>query len=222
MAVAHSVRNHIREQPVALTVILSILGYGLVVGTFAGVLDIYPTLSESQVDILTHLIAVINSITLVCLFAGVYYIMNNEYKKHGIAMFSSFMLILAFLVVYMIRVGGGETKALVGAPVLVEYAYLIMLAIHIILSIVSVPVVLYVVLLGISHSPSELATTMKARVGRIAAGAWILSLVLGIVTYLILNHIYENEPLGSLLLLALVAPVSWRETIKAIQNALDW
>jgi len=221
MAVAHSVRAHIRERPVALTVILSILGYGLVVGTFAGVLDIYPTLSEAQVDILTHLIAVINTITLVCLLAGVYYIMNDEYKKHGVAMFSGFVLILLFLVVYMIRVGGGETKALVGAPVLIEYAYLIMLAIHIILSIVAVPVVLYVVLLGISHTPSELANTMKARIGRIAAGAWILSLVLGIVTYLILNHIYENEPLGSLLLLALIAPVSWKDVSETLQKAVE-
>jgi putative membrane protein len=87
-----------------------------------------------------------------------------------------------------------------------------MLAIHIVLSVVSVPVVLYVVLLGLTHSPTELAETRKAQVGRIAASAWILSRFLGIVTYLLLNHVYASEPRDALLILAL-APVSVSELI---------
>lgn len=217
MAVTHTVKAGVRERPVLITAILTVVGYLLVVGTFLDWFDIYPTLTESQVDVLTHLIAVINTVTLVCLFAGVYFIANREYRKHGIAMFSAFVLILLFLVVYMVRVGGGETKSII-APDIVTILYLIMLAIHILLSIVSVPVVVYVVLLGLTYSPSELGNTLKARVGRIAAGAWILSLVLGIVTYLLLNHIYDNEPLGSLLLFGLLTPVSvdWRAKIRQI------
>jgi putative membrane protein len=68
-----------------------------------------------------------------------------------------------------------------------------MLAIHILLSIVAVPVVLYGLILGLTHTPEELRNTAHATVGRIAAGSWILSLVLGIVTYLMLNHIYDYE-----------------------------
>jgi len=69
--------------------------------------------------------------------------------------------------------------------------YLAMLAIHILLSILAVPVVLYALVLGLTHSKRELRTEVPhARVGRIAAGSWLLSLVLGVVTYVMLNHVY--------------------------------
>jgi len=116
-------------------------------------------------------------------------------------------------VVYLVRVGGGFEKRII-APGAVRVVYLVMLAIHILLSIVSVPVVLYAVLLGSTHTPSELAGTRKATVGRVAAGAWILSLSLGIITYLLLNHVYASEPREALVLLALAAPWSLRELPK--------
>jgi len=74
-----------------------------------------------------------------------------------------------------------------------------------------VPVVLYAVILGLTHTPSELRDTAHARVGRIAAAAWTLSLVLGIVTYVLLNHVYGWESRHALLLLWAVpsSPVAW-------------
>jgi putative membrane protein len=191
--------------------VLSVIGYALVIGTFAGVLNIYPDLSQSTVNLLSHLIAAINTTALPALVLGVYYIKNGDYGRHRAAMLTAFVLILLFLVVYLLKIGGGTEKSII-APDLVTIVYLIMLAIHIVLSVVSVPVVLYVVLLGLTHSPTELAETRKAQVGRIAASAWILSLFLGIVTYLLLNHVYASEPRDALLILAL-APVSVSELI---------
>ncbi|OYR76222.1 hypothetical protein DJ84_22685, partial [Halorubrum ezzemoulense] len=110
-------------------------------------------------------------------------------------------LILLFLGMYLPKVAGGGTKEFVldsayaWVPLWdwVYPAYLIMLAIHIILSVVSVPVVLYAIVLGLTHSERELRTeTPHRRVGRIAASAWILSLALGVVTYLLLNHLYDS------------------------------
>jgi putative membrane protein len=73
-------------------------------------------------------------------------------------------------------------------------AYLLMLAVHILLSILAVPLVIYAIVLGLTHTPEELRTeTPHKRVGRIAAGTWILSLSLGVVTYLLLNHLYAWE-----------------------------
>lgn len=209
MAVANRLRAGARARPAVLTLLLSVVGYGLVVGTFAGVVDVYPDLSKGTVNLLTHLIAVINTVALAALVAGVYFIKNREIRKHRAAMLTAFSLIILFLVVYLFRVGGGETKSLV-APDLVRIVYLVMLAIHILLSIVSVPVVLYAVVLGLTHTPAELQNTAHARVGRIAAGAWILSLALGIITYIMLNHIYSSEPLESLLLVGLVGTSSLR------------
>ncbi|MEF8757746.1 MAG: DUF420 domain-containing protein, partial [Halobacteriales archaeon] len=60
--------------------------------------------------------------------------------------------------------------------------------------IVAVPVVLYALILGLTHTPAELRNeTPHRRIGRIAAGTWIVSLVLGVVTYVMLNHIYGYE-----------------------------
>ena len=189
-------RHRLRENTLAATIALTIVGYALVIGTF--VLDLpYPELTQTQVNVLTHLIAVINAATTALLVLGWYWIRRGMVDRHRVAMVGAFVLILLFLVVYLLRVGGGGEKFFVG-PELVRYAYLAMLAVHILLSVVAVPVVLYALLLGLTHTPAELRGTSHARVGRIAAGSWILSLVLGVVTYLLLNHVYEYtfEPLA--------------------------
>ncbi|QSW98291.1 DUF420 domain-containing protein [Haloterrigena alkaliphila] len=190
-------RRRLREQPIGATIVLTIVGYALVIGTFLLDVPIYPDLSLEQVNLLTDLIAVNNAIATLLLIAGWYWIRAGEIAKHRLAMITAFGLILVFLVLYLLKVGGGGTKEFVG-PQLVRYGYLLMLAIHILLSIVSVPVVLYALILGLTHTPAELRTTAHARIGRIAAGAWILSLVLGVVTNLLLNHIYGYEFAGML------------------------
>ncbi|ESS08141.1 MAG: putative membrane protein [uncultured archaeon A07HN63] len=103
---------------------------------------------------------------------------------------------------YLPKVAGGGTKEFVLESSLawvplwewVYPAYLAMLAIHILLSILAVPLVLYAIVLGLTHTPTELRSQTPHRtVGRIAASTWILSLVLGVVTYLLLNHVYSYE-----------------------------
>ena len=183
-----------KEHPAAVTAVLSVVGYALVVGTFLGVgPDVYPELTLAQVTLLTDAIAVVNAANVAVIAAGWYFIRQGEVDKHRAAMVSSFGLILVFLVMYLTKIGGGGTKEFVG-PTGVYYAYLAMLAVHIVLSIVAVPVVLYALVLGLTHTPEELrAGTPHRRVGRIAAGSWLFSLSLGVVTYLLLNHVYGWE-----------------------------
>ncbi|MFP8955814.1 DUF420 domain-containing protein [Natrialbaceae archaeon A-CW3] len=185
-------KRRIRNNPLETAIVLTVVGYGLVIGTFLLDLPIYPELTNEQVNVFSHAIALINATTTICLAAGWYYIRAGEVEKHRLAMGTAFALILVFLVVYLIRVGGGGTKMFVG-PDLVTYGYLLMLAIHIVLSIVAVPLVLYALLLGLTHTPAELRQTAHARVGRFAAGSWLLSLILGVVTYLLLDHVYSYE-----------------------------
>jgi len=118
-------------------------------------------------------------------------------------MITSFTLILVFLVLYLLKVGGGpgEKRILIEAGMFlgayagtVKAAYLGMLAIHILLSVVSVPVVLYALTLAATHSIEELRSeTPHRKIGRIAAGSWLLSLSLGVVTYFLLNWVYAYE-----------------------------
>jgi len=189
-----SASGPVKEHPVAATAVLSVVGYTLVVGTFAGVVpeSVFPDLSLGQVNVLSDAIAVVNTAATLCLLAGWRWIRRDEVKKHAAAMSTAFGLILLFLVLYLTKIGGGGTKEFVG-PQLPYVAYLAMLAIHILLSIVSVPVVLYAIVLGLTHTPTELRETAHARVGRIAAGSWIVSLTLGVVAYVLLNHVYSWE-----------------------------
>ena len=192
------------DHPNATTIILSAVGYAAVVGVFAvpSVQALFPELSLGQVNLLAHAIAVVNTLAVSSLIAGWYWIRNDEVRKHAHAMVSAFVLILLFLGMYLPKVAGGGTKecvlesSLAWVPLWewVYPAYLAMLAIHILLSILAVPLVLYAIVLGLTHTPTELRSRTPHRtVGRIAASTWILSLVLGVVTYLLLNHVYSYE-----------------------------
>lgn len=203
----------IRAHPLATTIVLALVGYALVIGTFLGVVPaaVFPELTLDQVNLLADAIAVVNTVATLTLLVGWYWIRQDEVAKHRYAMGAGFGLILLFLVLYLTKIGGGGTKEFVG-PTLPYYAYLAMLFVHIVLSIVAVPVVLYALVLGLTHTPNELRTeTPHRRVGRIAAGSWILSLALGVVTYLLLNHVYSWEFVESSALLLLGAmPRGWR------------
>jgi putative membrane protein len=192
MAVADRLQSRARRSPRRVTAVVSAVGYALVFGTFGGVLP-FPTISDRTVILLGDAIAVVNTGALLAIVAGVYFIKTGQIRRHRAAMLTAFTLILAFLALYLTKVGGGFEKEILAEGV-VLYAYLIMLAVHIILSAVSVPVVVHAVVLGLSHSVPELKESAHARVGRIAVAAWGLSLFLGLVTYVMLNHIYGWVP----------------------------
>ncbi|MDS0281534.1 DUF420 domain-containing protein [Haloarcula onubensis] len=205
MAVADRLQSQARASPRRVTAVISLVGYALVFGTFGGVFP-FPSISNETVIVLSDAIAVVNTAALSAIVAGVYFIRTDQVRRHRGAMLTAFALIVLFLAMYLLKVGGGfEKSILVEGPV--YYAYLAMLAVHILLSAVSVPVVVHAVVLGLSHSPSELRGTAHARVGRVAVAAWGLSLFLGIVTYVMLNHVYGWVPRGeAALLVAVVGP----------------
>jgi Predicted membrane protein len=204
MAVADRLQTGLRAKPRAVTAVLTVVGYVLVGGALTGTIPIFPELSRSTVDLFSHLIAAVNTLALSSLLAGVYFIRNGQTRKHRAAMLTAFALILVFLVLYLWKTGGGFEKAILATGT-VRLVYLAMLGVHIFLSVVSVPVVLYAAILGLTHTPAELRETPHARVGRVAAAAWSVSLALGVVTYLLLNHVYGWEVHAAAVLL-LAAP----------------
>jgi putative membrane protein len=207
MGTLDAARERARAHPRRTTAVLSVLGYALVGGVFAGFR--LPALDESTVLLFGDLIAVVNTCALAAIVAGVAFVERGQVRRHRAAMLTAFALIMLFLVLYLWKVGGGFTKEFVvpaGAPLAdhagtVEAAYLVMLAVHVVLSVVAVPVVLHAVVLGLTHTPAELPRTEHPRVGRVAVAAWGLSLFLGVVTYLLLNHVYAWERAASLLFL---------------------
>lgn len=178
-----------KEHPRALTAVLTIVGYVAVIGTLYADVGLYPELSVATVDDLAALITVINAATIACLVAGWYWIRSDDVRRHRLAMTAAFSLIMLFLVFYLLKTGGGGRKEIVaGAPL--RSLYLGMLGIHVVLSVLAVPLVLYAITLGLTHTPAELRETAHARVGRLAVSTWLVSLVLGVVTYLMLAFFY--------------------------------
>lgn len=176
----------------AVTVGLSLVGYGIVLGTLFGIVPaaVFPDLSVGQVNRLADIIALVNAAALTALVLGWRWIRQGAVDKHRTAMLTAFTLILLFLALYVTKIGGGGTKEFVG-PAPAFHAYAAMLAVHVLLSVASVPLVLHQLVTGLTHDVAELRDrTRHRRIGRIAAAAWIVSLVLGIVTYLLLNHVY--------------------------------
>ncbi len=206
--------NVVKEHPRAITAVLSVIGYALVIGAFEGLIPLFPELSRDTVVLFSDLIAVVNTLALTALLVGWRFIRRGEVEKHRRAMLTAFSLIVVFLVLYLWKVGGGFEKSiairegqfLAAYAGIVEPLYLAMLAVHILLSVVAVPVVLYAIVLGLTHTPEELRDTAHARVGRIAVSAWSLSLFLGVVTYFMLNHVYSWEVREAALLLLVAVP----------------
>lgn len=197
MSVPNSLFTYTRLHPARVTGVVSLIGYAIVIGSFAGVVPV-PDLSRETALLFGAAIAVINTVALASLLAGWWFIKQDAVRNHRRAMLTAFGLILIFLILYVWKQAGGFTKQFVVSQgqflaeyaTLITYAYWAMLGIHVFLSIVAVPLVVYAVLLGLTHSPAELATTSHPRVGRIAVWVWSISLALGILTYLLLNHVY--------------------------------
>jgi putative membrane protein len=194
--------GYARSHPERVTAALSVIGYALVISAFEGILPLFPELSRETVLLFSDAIAVVNTLALTSLLAGVAFIKRGEVRKHRAAMLTAFGLICLFLVLYLWKVGGGFEKSIVIRETAflgqyagtVELAYLLMLAVHILLSVVAVPVVLYAVILGLTRTPEELRETSHAKYGRIAVASWAISLFLGVVTYVMLNHVYAWVP----------------------------
>jgi putative membrane protein len=182
----------VKAYPRAIVAAMTVVGYGLVIGTLYVGLPIYPTISPASVNVLADAIAVVNSLTVVCLLAGYHQIRQGNVERHRAFMVSAFALILVFLVMYLLKTGGGGRKEFVG-PQLAALAYFLMLAIHIVLSALSVPLVLYNIVIGLTHTRSEIEQTAHRTVGRISVAVWSLSLTLGVVAYVLLNHVYTFE-----------------------------
>ncbi|MFC7177369.1 DUF420 domain-containing protein [Halosegnis marinus] len=182
----------VKQHPRATVAVLTAVGYALVVGTLYVGLPIYPTIDLPTVNLLSHAIAAVNTVTVVCLLAGWREIRRGNVRRHRALMLASFALILVFLVMYLLKTGGGGRKDFVG-PTLPYYGYLAMLGIHIVLSILSVPLVLYNVVVGLTHTTEEMTRTAHKRVGRVAVAVWAVSLTLGVLAYVLLNHVYAFE-----------------------------
>jgi putative membrane protein len=186
-----SIRETVREHVPAATALLTLVSLALV---FGAVLGYVPETLLPHVDTLVtavpHLNAVISLAAIGTILAGVRAIRRGDVARHRVAMLTSTVLFATFLALYLYRVSLEGPTEFTGPDAIRQFLYLPVLAIHILLAIVCVPLVYYALLLAGTHSVAELPDTPHPRVGRVAATLWLVSFTLGIVVYVMLYLVF--------------------------------
>ena len=177
----------VREHVPALTGVLTVVSLALV---FAAALRVVPPGVLPELDGLIAVIPALNAalslVAIGTISAGVYFIRHGEVRKHQAMMVTSFVLFATFLVLYVYRVAVEGPTPFDGPAAVETFVYYPLLAVHILLAIVCVPLLYYVLLLAATRPVREIYGTGHARVGRVAAALWLVSFALGVVVYAML------------------------------------
>jgi putative membrane protein len=182
----------IRRHVPAVSGVLSVVALALV---FAAALRAIPDwLLPRAPDVVVHAIPHVNavvSVAAICtILLGVRAIRRGNVERHRRMMLSTTGLFGAFLVAYLYRVALEGPTDFPGPATVEQFVYYPVLGIHILLAIVCVPLVIYTLLLALTHSVAELPETRHPTVGKAAAALWLVSFALGTVVYLMLYVVY--------------------------------
>jgi len=183
--------ERVRKRVPALTGVLTVVSLALVFGAVGGYL---PAAALPRIDGLVvavpHLNALISLSAIGAILVGVRAIRRGNVSRHRVAMLTATGLFALFLLLYLYRVSLEGPTTFTGPAPLKRFLYLPMLAIHILLAMVCLPLVYYALLLAATHSVAELPRTNHPRVGRVAALLWLVSFTLGICVYLLLHVLF--------------------------------
>lgn len=135
-----------------------------------------------DIPLLPSINAAFNLSSAVCLVLGLRAKKRGEYARHGALMTAALALSAAFLIgyVYFHFFEGAEDRHFKG-PEWMRYPYLGMLASHIILAVVNLPLILWAFYLGKRRLREQ-----HLRVTRFAWPIWMYVSVTGVLIYLIL------------------------------------
>jgi len=185
--------NTFLESVRLLTGVLSVVSLAVVFAAAGGRIpsSSVPAAPEWVIDAIPLVNAVLSAIAIGTITVGWRAIRRGEIDRHRAAMVSSFGLFASFLALYLYRltVTGGP-QDFPGPAAVEQFVYLPILAVHILLAIVCIPLVYYALLLALSRPVAELPETSHARIGRIAATLWLISFSLGIVVFVLLHVLY--------------------------------
>ena len=186
-------RHRLRSHVPALAGLLSAISLALVFSAVLGYVPnaLIPEAPAWVVAAIPHVNAAISATAFASIAVGWYRIRAGDIANHRIAMLAATVLFAGFLVLYLYRLIllGGPT-AFGGPDPIYRFVYLPLLAVHVLLAVVCIPLLYYVLLLAYTHPVRELAGTRHARVGRGAAALWLVSFALGVIVYALLHQVY--------------------------------
>jgi putative membrane protein len=149
-----------------------------------------PDAPDAVLDAIPHVNAGVSLLAIVTISAGWREIRRGRVDRHRKLMGASTLLFATFLVLYLYRVALLGPHGFPGPDAVYTFLYLPLLAIHILLAMICVPLLWFVGLLAATRSIPEIRESPHARVGRVAAALWLVSFSLGVVVYLLLYVVY--------------------------------
>lgn len=180
------VADNVPATAAALTAVSLALVFGAVLQALPGL----PHAPDAVLAAIPHVNAAISVLAIGTITAGWRWIRRGEIRKHRRAMLTALVLFGTFLGLYLYRVSLEGPTQFAGPAAVEQFVYLPVLAVHVTLAIVCVPLLYYVVLLGLTRPVREIPGTNHARVGRVAAALWLVSFALGVVVYVLLYVVY--------------------------------
>jgi putative membrane protein len=183
-------RSWVREHVEAVTGLLTVVSLALIFGAVFQALPVVPRASDAVLEAIPHVNAVVSLVAIGTIVAGWRWIRRGAIRNHRRAMLVSIVLFAVFLALYLYRVSIEGPTTFRGPEALRSYVYLPLLAVHVTLAIVCVPLLYYVLLLGLTRPVHEIENTAHARVGRVAAALWLVSFALGVVVYVLLYVLF--------------------------------
>jgi putative membrane protein len=180
-------RHRVRE----LTALLTVVSLALVVGAVRGLIPsgALPRV-EAVVAAAPHLNALLSLTALGTIVYGVRAIRRGRATAHRRAMVTTTVLFLLFLGLYLYRIVIVGTKPFPGPEAVYQFLYLPVLGIHMLLAVVSIPLVYYVLLVATTRPVAAIRESPHPSVGRVAASLWFVAFALGIVVYTLLYVVY--------------------------------
>ena len=138
----------------------------------------------APLDMLPPIYAIINGVTAILLVVAVMQIKRGNRRKHQVLMKINILLSLLFLIMYIAYHVTSE-MAIYGGEGIIRYVYYVILASHIILSGILVPLVL------LTYKHAALGEYLKHRkLAKITFPIWFYVAVTGVVVYLMISPYY--------------------------------
>jgi len=175
----------LRKLTPAVTAVLSSLSIALVFAVAGGVVPArqVPRASMDLLAAIPHINAALSCIAIVTIALGIRAIRVGDIARHRSLMFASFAVFVLFLIGYLYRVALLGPTEFQGPAIVRTYIYYPVLAVHIVLAVLCIPLLYHTLLLAATYPTRELTDTIHPRLGRIAAPLWLLSFFLGLVVY---------------------------------------
>ena len=181
------VRDHVPATAAGLTAVSLALIFGAVLGAVPAVL---PRAPLAVLEAVPHVNAAISIVAIATIARGWLWIRAGDVRRHRAAMLVAAALFATFLALYLYRVSILGPTEFPGPPAVYRWVYLPVLAVHVTLAIVCIPLLYYVLLVGLTHPVAAIPQTRHRRVGRVAAPLWLVSFALGTAVYLLLYVVY--------------------------------